>query len=303
MIGAHSFKFGSAAVALAALATLPGFDVEAHQLRIAEQTGEYVVVDWGVHHIETGNTVSVDGVEVPETAALPGHWVYLLTPDALPPEGWEAYTAVDRADAPLVEIGGWYGEQQDGQDQAEITDTAVVVTGAPVAVTAEQREALRDIRAQRLAIIEPWQARIKALRTQREAVGAFNKAINTDLPGRSDEAQTRIQAIISERASLVTDRDAQAGIAADTEQPSAARQAARDERDRINGEIDKLIAEQASLVALRQSIAASLPGMRADRTAAIAERATMFASVQADRPGVLSALAALRAQRDAILGA
>ena len=66
---------------------------------------------------------------------------------------------------------------------------------------------------------------------------------------------------------------------------------------------DKLIAEQASLVALRQSIAASLPGMRADRTAAIAERATMFASVQADRPGVLSALAALRAQRDAILGA
>lgn len=300
MIGAHAFKFADAATALASLATLPGFIADEHQLRVAEKHGAYTVVDWGTQYRETGNTVTVDGIDVPETEAIPGHWVYLLTPDALPPEGWEPFSAVDRADAPLVEIGGHYALQQDSQDLAEITDDTVP-TGTPPKLTDKQKEALQDIRSQRLAIIEPWLTSIQALNDKRRELESLPKSIAAAITAR-DKAVNQINTLATARDQVIADKDVQVAIAADAGRPSQNRQAASEERDRLNDEIDRVRDEITSLDDLRDSLNTTISTLQSLAKPLRDERQNMYDEVQKDRPGVLESLASLRKQRDKILG-
>lgn len=301
--GAHWIRAKDRTHALALLATLDGAPEE-----WPESDGAFVSgADWwaylhGTARVPTGETETVDGIEVPVMAEKQGYYLIIVTGDLLPPDGWEPWVFRWPDDQPWpVEIGGWREQMFACQEQAEDVDEQLAIPETvPPRPTAEQREQLAGLRAQRIAAAKAVaEARIAAEKA-RASVDSLNAEID-GLPERRQRANATIQDLNAAIAALRTDKDAQVAIAQDTGQDRETRQAARDEIDRLNGEIDTTIAERDRLVIWRDAVAGWLDSLRDQRDEAVAERTAAIAALDAARADRDATKADLLAARNAIL--
>lgn len=299
--GGHWFRFADRDHALAVLATLDGWDAEQHQSGVLYPVGDAHVYEQGEVYTPTGETETVDGIEVPTTALKRGWFVCLLTPDILPPEGWEPWLYRWPDDQPPAMPGGWAEQMAACAEQAEDIDERLAIPATvPPRLTAEQREALAELRAQRIAAAESVAEARRVLDKIRERISTATAEID-GLPERRQRANATIQTLNETIATLRTDKDAQVAIAADTEQDRDTRQAARDEIERLNGEIDTTIAERDRLVVFRDAVAGYLDSLRADRTIAVEERTAAIAVLDAARADRDATKPALLAARGAVI--
>lgn len=302
--GAHWIRAKDRTHALALLASLDGSPEE-----WPESDGTFVSgADWwaylhGTARVPTGETETVDDNEVPVMAEKRGYYLILVTGDLLPPDGWEPWVYLWPDDQPWpVEIGGWREQMLACQEQAEDVDEQLAIPDTvPPRPTAEQREALADIRAQMKAAAQSVaEARIAAEKA-RKSVDLLNAEID-GLPERRQRANATILVLNTTIAEIRDEKDAKVAIAQDTGQDRETRQAARDYIERLNAELNAAIEERDRLVVWRDSVVEWLDSLRDEKGAAVTKRTVAIAALDSARADRDSTKAALLAARDTILG-
>lgn len=152
---------------------------------------------------------------------------------------------------------------------------------------------LRSPAAARAAANAPVIEQARVTRALRSLIDGMNAEIQDRLPAKLRQTVAAIAANVTLRAQTVTDRAAQAAIAADDTKTRAERQAARDERDRLIAEIERIDAELVADRAWRDGYAVMIAAQRAARDASAAELVNERAELDARRVTRAAAIVAI----------
>lgn len=287
--GAFWFWFDGPVSGEASLAKI-GIEIPADYTLGHIVSGEQAsAIPWGTVTIDTG---TVDGSGDPVMQVLDGWFALVLMPDIDVPDGWDGRLYEWPDDVPWpVEPAGWRDQIAVCQSMAASNPASPVlgvVDDAPVL-----NEAQIARRAARAAANAPVIEQARVTRALRSLIDGMNAEIQDRLPAKLRQTVAAIAANVTLRAQTVTDRAAQAAIAADDTKTRAERQAARDERDRLIAEIERIDAELVSDRAWRDGYAVLIAAQRAARDASAAELVNERAELDARRVTRAAAIVAI----------
>lgn len=224
-------------------------------------------IPWGEVSIDSG---TVDGNGFPIMINLTGQFALLLLSDIDVP-----YVLSNRIykwpdDVPWpVEPAGWRGQIAICQELAG-TNPTQPVTGV-VSDLSVLNEAQLARRAARLEANLPVIEQARLARSMRNNIDSLNTVIQTTLPTTFQNTVTRIADNVSLRATSVTERAAQAAIAADVTKTTEGRRVAREERNRLVELIASIDEQLVKDRAWRDGYTDLITSMRATRDSLVSE--------------------------------
>ena len=303
--GAFWFRFYDLNHARNVLATLEGAP-EATDENMPEMSiirwGGYLAFLMGDVHEPTGAKETVNGFEVDVLRTKTGFFVLLLTPDIIVPEGLGEWSYDWGNTVWPIELGGWAERIEVSQEQAEVSDDAAVIRNViPRKLTKEDRESLAPLRAQQIATQKTIEDLLKDLFKVRDRVERYNKRI-ANIPLRVDRAEAAVTKINDALRETRDERNAADDIFKDVDADDATRAEAKEEKDRLNEKIVRLLERKVSNLAFIDSAPGLLTEVRDLKAEAVAERAALFDDVKDERAFSQATRAALKTQINTLLG-